>query len=104
VAVAVLIFMIMGSARGVGGIAISSSMMHMVPKHFMGRVQNTFYFAGTGLQIALALSAGVIAQHLSLMAAFFLLGTVYALAFISSVWPVPAARVNAGEPVAATAE
>ena len=63
----------------------------MVPKHFMGRVQNTFYFAGTGLQIVLAFSAGMIAHRVSLTAAFALLGIVYALAFISSVWPVPAA-------------
>jgi predicted MFS family arabinose efflux permease len=39
VPVAVLCYAVMGSGRGVGGIAISSSMMEMVPKHFMGRVQ-----------------------------------------------------------------
>ncbi len=99
VAVAVLIFMLMGSARGVGGISISSSMMHRVPKHFMGRVQNTFYFAGTGLQILLAFTAGLIAHRLSLTAAFGLLGTVYVLAFVASVWPVPVARE--AEPIAA---
>ena len=43
-ALAVPIYFIMGSGRGVGGIAISSEMMEMVPKHFMGRVQNTFFF------------------------------------------------------------
>jgi MFS family permease len=99
-AVAVLIFMVMGSARGLGGISISSSMMHLVPKHFMGRVQNTFYFAGTGLQILLALCAGVIAHRVSLTAGFALLGSVYALAFISSVWPVPA---GASKPAAVAA-
>ena len=104
VAVAVLIFMIMGSARGVGGISISSSMMHLVPKHFMGRVQNTFYFAGTGLQIVLAFSAGMIAHRVSLTAAFALLGIVYALAFVSSVWPVPAARRETESVAAAAAE
>src|SRR5579885_3169598 len=45
-AIAVAIFGIMGSARGLSGIAISSSMMEHVPPHFMGRVQNTFYFVG----------------------------------------------------------
>jgi MFS family permease len=100
VVVAVLIFMMMGSARGVGGISISSSMMHLVPKHFMGRVQNTFYFAGTGLQILLAFSAGMIAHRVSLTGAFGLLATVYALAFVASVWPVPA---SAGENESAVA-
>ncbi|HSB74772.1 MAG TPA: MFS transporter, partial [Terriglobales bacterium] len=52
-ALAVALYALMGSARGVGGIAISSSMMEHVPKHFMGRVQNTFYFAGTVLQVCL---------------------------------------------------
>lgn len=104
VAVAVLIFMIMGSARGLGGIAISSSMMHLVPKHFMGRVQNTFYFAGTGLQIVLAFSAGMIAHRVSLTAAFALLGIVYALAFISSVWPTPAAKRETESVATAAAE
>jgi MFS family permease len=103
-AIAVLVFMTMGSARGVGGIAISSSMMHLVPKHFMGRVQNTFYFAGTALQIVLAFFAGVIAQRVSLTAAFSLLGIVYALAFISSVWPVPAVSSETESVAAAAAE
>ena len=103
VPIAVLIFMTMGSARGVGGISISSSMMHLVPKHFMGRVQNSFYFAGTGLQIILALSAGVIAHRVSLTAGFALLGTVYVLAFVASVCPVPATS-GATEAAAAVAE
>ncbi len=100
---AAFVYMTMGSARGVGGISISTTMMKLVPKHFMGRVQNTFYFAGTALQISLALSAGLIAHRVSLTAAFALLGAVYGLAFIASVWPVPVARVEL-ESVAATAE
>ena len=67
-------------------------------------MQNTFYFAGTGLQIVLAFSAGVIAQRVSLTAAFALLGCVYALAFISSVWPVPAVSSETESVAAAAAE
>ena len=44
-------YFVMGSARGVGGVAMNTSLMEMVPKHLMGRVQNTYYFAGTFLQI-----------------------------------------------------
>src|SRR5437867_9696603 len=51
VAVAVMCYAVMGSARGIGGVAITSTMMEMVPKHFMGRVQNTFFFIATSLQL-----------------------------------------------------
>ena len=88
-ALAVVVYGGMGSARGLTGVAINTSLMEQVPQHFMGRVQNTFYFAGTGLQIVLALCAGLIAHRVSLTAAFALLGLVYVLAFIGSVWPVP---------------
>jgi MFS family permease len=102
VPLAVFIYMTMGSARGVGGISISSSMMHLVPRHFMGRVQNTFFFAGTAMQIGLALSCGLIAHRISLTAAFAVLAGVYALAFLASVAPVPAAA-DTSEPVAISA-
>ena len=90
-AVAVLIYAVMGSARGVSGVAINTSLMEEVPQHFMGRVQNTFYFAGTALQICLALLVGAVAQ-VSLVAGFSIIGLVYAVAFVSASWPVRAAR------------
>jgi MFS family permease len=89
-AVAVLIYAVMGSARGVSGVAINTSLMEEVPQHFMGRVQNTFYFAGTALQICLALLVGAVAQ-VSLVAGFSIIGLVYAVAFVSASWPVAAA-------------
>lgn len=89
-AIAVLAYAVMGSGRGVSGVAMNTSIMEQVPHHFMGRVQNTFYFAGTALQIALALMVGATAQ-VNLVAGFSLIGLVYALAFISAVWPVRAA-------------
>jgi MFS family permease len=90
-AVAVLIYAVMGSARGVSGVAINTSLMEEVPQHFMGRVQNTFYFAGTALQICLALLVGAVAQ-VSLVAGFSIIGLVYAVAFVSASWPVAAAK------------
>ncbi|HZU42804.1 MAG TPA: MFS transporter [Terriglobales bacterium] len=87
-AIAVAIFGIMGSARGLSGIAISSSMMEHVPPHFMGRVQNTFYFFGTLLQVALALGVGAVAHRVSLAWGFAMIGFVYALALLSASWPV----------------
>ena len=89
-AVAVTIYGVMGSARGVTGVAMNTSLMEQVPPHFMGRVQNAFYFAGTALQIVLGFVVGAVAQ-LNLAAGFAIIGLVYAVAFASAIWPVKAA-------------
>jgi MFS family permease len=86
-AIAVAAYALMGSGRGVSGVAINTSIMVQVPPHFMGRVQNTFFFAGTALQILLGFLVGAVAQ-LNLIAGFFIIGVVYAAAFISASWPV----------------
>ena len=86
-AIAVAVYGLMGSGRGVSGVAINTSLMEQVPQHFMGRVQNTFYFGGTMLQIILALTVGAVAQY-NLVAGFSLIGLVYAGAFVSASWPV----------------
>jgi DHA3 family macrolide efflux protein-like MFS transporter len=88
-AVAVLFYLLMGSGRGLTSVAMNTSIMEQVPPHFMGRVQNTFYFAGTALQIILGLVVGAVAQ-LNLVAGFAIIGIVYALAFVCSSWPVRA--------------
>jgi MFS family permease len=91
---AITMYFIMGSGRGLGGVAMQTSLMEMVPKHLMGRVQNTFYFFGTFLQLVLALSVGVVAHNVSLVVAFAMLGMVYGLAFVAASWPVEAERVE----------
>lgn len=92
-------YFVMGSARGVGGIAMNTSLMEMVPKHLMGRVQNTFYFAGTFLQIVLAFSVGAVAHRVSLVGGFAILASVYGLSFVAATVPVqtqvPAQQVAA---------
>jgi len=100
-ALAVFLYGIMGSARGLSGVAMNTSIMQQVPQHFMGRVQNTFYFAGTALQIALGLLVGAVAHKVSLTAGFAIIGFVYLIAFISAVWPQPEL---ASESVAEAAE
>jgi len=94
-AIAVAIFGIMGSGRGISGVAMNTSIMEQVPPHYMGRVQNTFYFAGTALQIVLGFLVGAVAQF-NLVAGFAIIGLVYAAAFISASWPV-GARTSATE-------
>jgi MFS family permease len=98
-AIAVFLYGVMGSARGVSGVAMNTSIMEQVPQHFMGRVQNTFYFVGTALQICLAVLVGAVAQ-VSLVAGFSVIGLVYAVAFATAIWPVGAAvRVPEATPV-----
>ena len=86
-ALAVVIYAVMGSGRGVSGVAMNTSIMEQVPQHFMGRVQNTFYFAGTFLQIVLGFLVGAVSQW-NLVAGFCIIGMVYAVAFATAVWPV----------------
>ncbi len=85
---AILTYFVMGSARGVGGIAMNTSLMEMVPEYLMGRVQNAFYFAGTFLQLTLALVIGSVAHKVSLVAAYAILACVYGLSFGAASWPV----------------
>ena len=83
----VAIYLVMGCCRALGGVAITTSMMEMVPKHFMGRVQNTFYFAATALQLGLSFAVGTAAHRLGLAYGFSIVGAVYLLACLSGTWP-----------------
>jgi len=67
---------------------MNTSLMEMVPKHLMGRVQNSYNFVGTLLQIVLALSVGAVAHRISLVGGFAILACVYGLSFVASSWPV----------------
>jgi MFS family permease len=90
-AIAVLAYGVMGSARGISSVAMNTSIMEQVPQHFMGRVQNSFYFAGTAVQVVLGFLVGAVAQW-NLVAGFSIIGLVYAVAFLSASWPVGGAR------------
>jgi MFS family permease len=91
---AICFYFVMGSGRGVGGIAMNTNLMEMVPQHLMGRVQNAFYFGGTFLQLLLALAVGAVAQKVSLIAGFAIMATVYGLSFVAASWPVGAGAVE----------
>jgi DHA3 family macrolide efflux protein-like MFS transporter len=91
-AVAVGLYGVGGSARGVCGVALSSTLMETVPKHFMGRVQNTIYFAGTSLQLITGMLVGYIAHHIGLAPAFAIIAIMYVCGFLAALIPseVPA--------------
>ena len=90
---AIATYFLMGSARGVAGVAMNSTLMEMVPKHLMGRVQTTINLSGTSLQLVLALCVGSVAHRISLVAAYAVIACVYGLSFVAASWPAEAASV-----------
>ncbi len=85
---AVLLYGMMGAARGVCGVAMNTTLMQTVPPHFMGRVQNTYNFAGTALQIVLSLATAHVAHAYGLVYGFAVIGAAYVFAFLFASWPV----------------
>src|SRR4051812_46011334 len=98
VPIAVLTYWFVGSARGAGGVALSSTLMESVAPHFMGRVQNTFYFAGLMMQLVLGVSVAYVAHTYSLTASFAMIAAVFATAFVTSIWPVERPAFSQPEP------
>ncbi|HET9743107.1 MAG TPA: MFS transporter [Terriglobales bacterium] len=82
---AAFLFFMMGSARGLGGTALNTSLMELVPKHLMGRIQNTFYFMGTLLQLGLAFAVAAAAHRIGLSTAYALIAVVYLSACASTL-------------------
>jgi hypothetical protein len=82
------VYCLMGCCRALGGVAITSTMMELVPKHFMGRVQNTFYFLGTLLQLAFSFIVGTVSHNTGLAQGFAIVGGIYLLACLTGSWPV----------------
>jgi MFS family permease len=97
-ALAVTIYFIMGSSRGVGGISLSSEMMQLVPRHFMGRVQNTFSFMASALQICTALLVGEAAHRDGLIYGFWMVGAMYLGAALAAWLPVRHLAAQVYEP------
>ncbi len=87
-ALAVPIYFVMGSSRGIGGIALSSEMMQLTPRYIMGRVQNAFSFVASALQICTALLVGEAAHRDGLMYGFWMVGAMYLGAALAAWLPV----------------
>jgi MFS family permease len=87
-AIAVTIYFLMGSSRGMGGIALSSEMMQLTPRHFMGRVQNAFAFVASALQICTALLVGEAAHRDGLIYGFWMVGAMYLGAALAAWLPM----------------
>lgn len=77
---ALLIFLVIGAARGVSIVGANAGLMQAVPMHYMGRVQNAFAVVSRLMQMLLGMALGVIAHSAGLTAAFAALGLTYFVA------------------------
>src|SRR2546427_5697535 len=67
-----------GFCRALGGVVAQSTVMHIVPKHFMGRTQSAFAIATTALQVIMSFGLGWLTQNAGIVAGFSLLALLYA--------------------------
>jgi len=74
---AVALQAIFGFCRAVAGVVAQSSLMSIVPRHFMGRTQSAIAILTTALQLLMSFSLGWIAQRVSIYAGFALLAVMY---------------------------
>src|SRR5271169_2567655 len=81
---AVLLQGCFGFFRALAGIVAQSSLMAIVPKHFMGRTQSAFAIFATVLQLTITFSLGWIAERFSISIGFFLLALMYSGATLTA--------------------
>jgi DHA3 family macrolide efflux protein-like MFS transporter len=75
---AVTVQIVFGFCRAVSGVVAQSSIMSIVPRHFMGRTQSAIAILTTALQLLMSFSLGWLAQRINIYAGFALLGLMYA--------------------------
>src|SRR5260370_34583600 len=66
-----------GFCRALAGVVAQSSLMSIVPRHFMGRTQSAMAILTTALQLLMSFSLGWIAQRISIIAGISLLALMY---------------------------
>jgi MFS family permease len=71
-----------GLCRSLGGVVAQSSLMSIVPQHFMGRTQSAMAILTTIFQLLMSVSLGVIAERINLAAGYALLALLYVAATI----------------------
>lgn len=82
---AVLLQIVFGMCRALGGVVVQAGLMQIVPRQFMGRTQSAIAILTTVLQVLMSFSLGWLAQRVGLYPAFGLLGAVYLLATFSAI-------------------
>jgi MFS family permease len=76
---------IFGFCRALGGVVAQSSLMSIVPRHFMGRTQSAMAILTTVVQLLMSFALGWIAQGAGLVAAYALLAVLYLGATVSAI-------------------
>lgn len=82
---AVLLQYIFGFCRALGGVIAQSSLMAIVPRHFMGRTQSAMAILTTIVQLLMSFGLGFVAEKAGLVAGYALLALLYAVATIFSI-------------------
>jgi MFS family permease len=82
---AVTMQILFGFCRALGGVVAQSSLMSIVPRHFMGRTQSAMAILTTVVQLFMSFVLGWVAQGAGLIAGYALLAVLYAGATISAI-------------------
>jgi MFS family permease len=82
---AVALQILFGFFRALGGVVAQSSLMSIVPRHFMGRTQSAMAILTTIVQLIMSIALGWVAQWVGLTAAYALLALLYTAATISAI-------------------
>jgi hypothetical protein len=72
-----------GFCRAVGGVVAQTSIMQIVPRHFMGRTQSAIAILTTAIQLFMSFSLGWVAQSAGIVSGYALLALLYLLATVS---------------------
>jgi MFS transporter, DHA3 family, macrolide efflux protein len=81
---AILFQALFGFFRSLSGVVAQASLMHIVPRHFMGRTQSAMAISTTVLQLLMSFALGWLSQQLNIYAAFAFLALIYALGTASA--------------------
>jgi hypothetical protein len=82
---AVLMQVVFGFCRALGGVVAQSSLMSIVPRHFMGRTQSAMAILTTGVQLLMCILLGWVAQQAGLVVGYALLALLYTGAMVSAI-------------------
>jgi hypothetical protein len=82
---AVLMQIAFGFCRALGGVIAQSSLMSIVPRHFMGRTQSAMAILTTVVQLFMSFALGWVAQGAGLVVAYALLAVLYTGATVSAI-------------------
>jgi DHA3 family macrolide efflux protein-like MFS transporter len=82
---AVMMQTVFGFCRALGGVVAQSSLMTIVPRHFMGRTQSAMAILTTVVQLFMSFTLGWVAQGAGLIAGYALLALLYTGATVSAI-------------------